>query len=164
MEFDVPSTLVQLLFVRAAWGLGGPPGLPHPSPPPETGASARPGAADLDVAWSALWRAAALGEQTSDDQSWRTVLGAGGIDVDALREWSNATRQRINTDVLGQGRPPRSTLLASRAQSGEAAGLASIVVIPIEGWYAARVAAHRLVVSEATYLDDTKWAEALAVG
>ena len=163
MEFDVPGTLVQLLFIRAAWDLDGPPGLPGPSSPQATGTSTRPDSADLDAAWSELWWTAARGEHTSDAPSWQTVLGVAGLDMDALREWSNATRQRINADVLGQGRPPQSSTLASRTHSGEAAGLSSIVILPIDGWYAARVTPHRLVVSETTYADDTTWAEALAI-
>ncbi|PFG32394.1 hypothetical protein ATL42_0224 [Sanguibacter antarcticus] len=87
-----------------------------------------------------------------------------GLDMPALREWSNATRQRINTEVLGQGRPPRRTILASRSLSGKDAGLSSIVIIPVDGPYAARVAPHRLVVSETTFADDSMWAGALAAG
>ncbi|WP_098453772.1 hypothetical protein [Sanguibacter antarcticus] len=164
MELDVPGTLVRLLFVRAAWDLDGPPDLEPPSPRPPTGTSTRPDSAGLEAAWSTLWRAAARGEHTSNAPPWQAVLGMDGLDMPALREWSNATRQRINTEVLGQGRPPRRTILASRSLSGKDAGLSSIVIIPVDGPYAARVAPHRLVVSETTFADDSMWAGALAAG
>ncbi|MBI9113618.1 hypothetical protein [Sanguibacter suaedae] len=95
------------------------------------------------------------------EDSWLAVLGVEEIDQDARHAWSNTTRQRINADVVGQGRPLRQTSLPRRATSGEAAGLSSVVIVPVEGWYADRVAPARLVLSEAAYTDDDAWAAAL---
>jgi hypothetical protein len=163
MEIDVPGMLVSLLFVRSAWKIDGPPGLPRTSPPPDPGTTNRPDSPGLDAAWTALWRRGIQGEPMTED-SWLAVLGVEEIDQDARRAWSNTTRQRINTDVVGQGRPLRQTSLPHRATSGEAAGVSSVVIVPVEGWYAERVTPARLVLSEAAYTDDDAWAAALAVG
>lgn len=167
MKIDVPGELVDLLFVRAAWGVAGPPGLSPVDPPPPAGASRRPARDGIDELWTALWNRA-LGRVRVLDPSigldgWRDVLGTDGIDREALRSWSTATRMRLNA-VITEHDPHRSsssTVLARRAESGGAVGLTSFVVLPLAGRFADRLAADCLLVSLETYLDDGSWERAL---
>lgn len=167
MRIDVPGELVDLLFVRAAWSVAAPPGLPPAGPPPSVGTSRRPARAGIDELWAALWDRA-LGRAGVLDASigldgWREVLGTDGIDREALRSWSTATRMCLNA-VITEHDPHRSfasTVLARRAESGGAAGLTSFLVVPLTGPYAAWLAADRLLVSHETYVDDASWARAI---
>jgi hypothetical protein len=163
IAFDVPSTFVQLVFVRAAWGLHVRPEIPPADPVPATGTSARPDDDAVESLWRGVWTEAAASPRRpvlGSPRLWTDVYGTTGLDMGALTAWSAVVREPLIA-LLVADRGADGRLAESRSASAEAAGLLRVDVLPLTGPYRERVVPHHLVVGLPTYLDDARWTQAL---
>lgn len=161
-------TLLELLFVRNAWGLL--PAEPALEPSPDPGASARPVTPDRPT-WEARWRnawelawadqlAAQPGVPTHPfhrSPSWTEKLGEDGIDIDALARWLDSLVPDLRTPL--ESRPERRNVAA--VEGAWESGLDTIIVLPYRGYFAERVSDRHLVVSAAVRNDPIRYAKAL---
>jgi hypothetical protein len=161
-------SLLELLFVRSAWGLL--PDEPALDPSPDPGASARPVTPDQQT-WEARWREAwalAWASQFTDQPSepaqigrrspsWMDQFGEDGIDTDALARWVDHFVPDIRAPL--ESRPERRN--GAALKSAWESGLDTIIVLPYRDAYAERVTDRHLVVSAAVRNDPVRYAEAL---
>ena len=169
---DVPGPLVELLFVRAAWGLDVAPDIPAGSPPPDPGASVRPERAGLEGLWGALWQQALVWRVSWPPSgavpSWVAVYGTDGLDLLQLRLWTRAVRSdlaaAINAQLAEDGGATglhRRTYHNGRIEDAAALGVSTVLVLPVSGYYASRPAADTIVLSREAFTDDEQWKRSL---
>lgn len=161
-------SLLELLFVRSAWGLL--PGEPALDPIPDPGASARP-ATPHQHTWEARWREAwelAWASQFTDQSgepaqigrrtpSWIDQFGEDGIDTDALARWVNHFVPDLRAPL--KSHPERRNVAALK--SAWESGLNTIIVLPYRDAYAQRVTNRHLVISAGVRNDPIRYAKAL---
>ncbi|HEY0216380.1 MAG TPA: hypothetical protein VGC57_08315 [Cellulomonas sp.] len=163
IAFDVPSTFVQLVFVREAWGLEVRPEIPPADPVPLVGTSTRPDDGALESLWRGVWTEAATAPRRpvlGAPRLWTDVYGTTGLDMGALTAWSDRARGAVTT-VLAADRGDAGRRVRRRTESAEAAGLLRVDVLPLDGPYREQLVPYHLVLGLATYLDDALWDAAL---
>jgi hypothetical protein len=176
VAFDVSGIPVELLFVRAVWGLDVAPDVPGCTPAPGVGTSVRPQGPGVEAQWLALCQQALVWRPSwppSDTvPSWGTVHGTDGLDLGMLRRWATSVRSDLaavidahltpdgGTAGLGRG-THHSTYRNGRVRDADTRGVATIVVLPVSGYYASRPEPGTVVLSRATFVDDARWRSAL---
>lgn len=160
-------SLLELLFVRSAWGLV----LDEPAlePVPDPGVSELPAAPDTQTwetrwreAWSRAWDAllqSSPSTSTSDRRplTWIEQFGSDGIDQRALVDWLDGFMPDLSAAL--DSRPERRNIAALRG--AWESGLEAIVVLPYRYPYAERISIRYLVVSSGVRQDPDRYAEAL---
>jgi hypothetical protein len=174
LSMDTPQHVIQLLYLRTAWGLRTATEPPHLDPEP--GRSAPPSsmspeewARRWDIQWALAWdwyrtaqRDVKLGDVTPQrlrdlDRSsldpvfaptWLSRHGNDGFDHDAYRAWHHRVTFTPHGRLLDH-RPLDQSMRAVTA--AWRTGLDTILILPYAGKYAERITARHLVVS------DTSW-------
>jgi hypothetical protein len=184
---DDSTTLLDLLWIRGAWGLSPVgddlPPLLVPTPSPETPSSDTPIGAWSD-AWPDIWRACLthvglerdpqaferLHTSTLEPQersalltdlfgpSWQDRFGDGAF-TERHGDWTTARFEERTTPSRLEESPERQCL--DELVPAWRAGLTTIVTIPCRGAATRRVGAHALLVTEQTRADPGTYAEAL---
>ncbi|MBO9579031.1 MAG: hypothetical protein J7480_09735 [Microbacteriaceae bacterium] len=160
--------LLELLFVRSAWGLL--PQEPALEPRPDPGSSARPDAPDRATwedwwreAWKLAWEAhisappGALAHLDHRSTSWIAQFGDEGIDTEALARWVDQLMPDLAMPLASQPEWRNAGVL----RGAWATGLDTIIVLPYREPYAERVSARHLAVSPPVRNDPARYAEAL---
>lgn len=161
-------SLLELLFVRSAWGLLK--GEPELAPSPDPGVSARPVEVDVPMwesrwqeAWDLVWEArlaARRGAPMYLDhtvRSWIEQYGEGGIDTFAMGKWIDQFIPELDAPL--ETHPERRNVAALKG--AWESGLETIIVLPYRAPYAERVSRHHLVVSASVRNDPDRYADAL---
>ncbi len=161
-------SLLELLFIRSAWGLL--PDEPAIDPSPDPGTSARPAKPDQQT-WEAWWREAwelawaaqlaalpvAPTRMDHKSPSWIDQFGEDGLDTEALARWIDQFVPDLRAPL--ESRPERRNVAALK--SAWESGLDTIIVLPYRDAYAVRVSDRHLAVSAAVRNDPARYAEAL---
>ncbi|WP_022880780.1 hypothetical protein [Gryllotalpicola ginsengisoli] len=188
LTIDTPHTLLDLLWIRQAWGLqprGGdlPPALTVTPEP--VGAAARAAAplARWSAGWPEVWAACLnhAGTQQDDDlvsRLHRTALsteerhalflqlrGPSWRDRFGSEAYADSRREWENSEVDQQRRASRDverSLLDAVIPAWQAA-LTKIVEIPCRGTFTRRIGAHALLVTADTRADEKRYRQALSL-
>jgi hypothetical protein len=158
VALDTPVALLELLYGRAALGLDVLRELPEPVAavpehhcPPE-GASAR---------WVLLWNREVTHfvSQEHSTSRWLSTSDAEGLDAAAARAWVREQRSLTLESALmvnatnGPRVHQRALTLAGK--------VTGVAVLPVLGHCWIRPKPHTLIVSLATFRDETSWTTAL---
>jgi hypothetical protein len=183
---DDSSVLLELLWIREAWGLHPPEG----DLPPALVASPQSLGRDGDVeawsnGWAAMWADAVRHAGVPFDHavfdriataepgsvarmallrqlhgpSWRDRFGDEALTAD-FQEWESATRSSGDEHTLPLEKHPERIALDALIPAWEA-GLSCIVTIPCQGEYTRRISSTALLVTDATRKDADRYAHAL---
>ena len=107
---DVPSSLMELLYLRAVWALPVLTGVPHLTSPPQP--PTRQPAPAIASEWPVVWQEAL--NQLRDGAvdvlipSWPQKYGLEGIDEAHLRAWRDNNRRALTDAYMGSFRDRRS--------------------------------------------------------
>jgi hypothetical protein len=182
---DLPHPVIELLFIRSAWGIAQDLELPALDPQPRAGNSAVPETASRDD-WSQRWKhqwqriwdwyvihdpgihptQEQLRSMSRPGQPlnsifppfWAAEHGDAGIDHDALRDWENLLMPRHLRHSLEE--EPERVCLPALIKAWET-GIEEIVTPPYAGYFAQRLSRKVLVVSAATRADPGLYKRAL---
>ncbi|MCZ2404726.1 hypothetical protein IV498_16470 [Paenarthrobacter sp. Z7-10] len=180
---DAPNNIIEFLFIHSAWRIASEQPLPVLVPEPHHGTSSPP--PDVDVQeWSRRWqhtwerawqwysrwdKAQLRAEWLRLSQThprldpafqppfWGMEHGRDGIDGEALAAWEEQLRRK--DDRTGSKEPEVVCLPAVIA--AWRTGLTTVLTLPYEGYFAERVLATHLVVSNQTRTDPQLYARAL---
>jgi hypothetical protein len=134
MDIGMPGDVLELLFVRDVWSLIVATDVPQCSPRPKVGKSRRPDVPNLEGAWSEAW-SETLDSAVPGVNGWRPRHGRDGIDIDALRLWTEERRMGL-VDLL---RPGRGFDALRAAIDGLANyGIDRLRVLPVAGEWSQR--------------------------
>ncbi|NMR19003.1 hypothetical protein [Cellulomonas fimi] len=155
MNIDVPNDLLELLFLRSAWGLDARRDLPPCDPAPDPGASQRPAWLGIESVWERMWDQATSDEGASHTSEganfWGLQHGTAGIDLDALRHWKAVARRPVTDAQRNFGLSPERRN-AEALRTAERRGLRRIILLPVIGSYR-EVRQRSLILSTTMYLD-----------
>ena len=107
---DVPSSLMELLYLRAVWVLPVLSGVPQLAAPPQppTRQPAPAIASEWPVAWQEALNQLRDGALDVLIPSWRQKYGLEGIDDAHLRAWRDNNRRALTDAYMGSFRDRRS--------------------------------------------------------
>ena len=110
MSSDVPSSLMELLYLRAVWALPALGGVPQLTSPPQH-ATRQPApaiASEWPVAWQEALNQLRDGALDVRIPLWRRTYGLEGIDEAHLRAWRDNNRRAHTDSYLHQATDRRS--------------------------------------------------------
>ncbi|OII15777.1 hypothetical protein BIU97_13995 [Curtobacterium sp. MCBA15_009] len=132
---DHDLEILELLFVRSAWGLGGHSGAPVSTGPIDTGSSRRPVRLrdDVERTWADEWATLLQSKPTIRNTTrWHDKYGWEGIDQEALEAWVDSvrgeSRQMRPIEEAPETKAQGSLIAAWRR------GLRRVTVLPVEAW------------------------------
>lgn len=185
ISVDEPNNILELLYIRSAWGIPSSVPVPPLDPEPDHGASSAPLTANLnewsgrwDRAWARAWEWYSIAHRTQRPTPellralsapgqplhpafppfWRAEHGEEGIDRDALASWTMLVRSPGTMPLEMQ---PERVCLEALIPAWEG-GLISVISLPYSGYYACRISPTHLVVSNVTRVDPDSYRRALA--
>lgn len=163
-SIDIPGHLVELLFLRAVWGIEVPDGPPPCSVPPEPIGAGPKGfsPAQATAAWQGLWREGVDWRPDGFPPStspplWRERYGVAGVEEGA-RAWISARRSEVHELVFAATLRPRGAQVMAQA---EREGVHSIVALPLAAPWVSWTRDGRVLLSGSAFATDELLAEAL---
>ena len=161
---DVPDHLVELLFLRAVWGIEVPGGPPACAPPPQTkrplpaGFSPERATASWRDLWDegVAWRADGF-PPTTFPPYWRERFGPTGVE-DERRGWVNPRRAELAALAAGVIERPRAWDLIMNPPDQDQP---TIVVLPLADPWVSWVSQRQVMMSGQVLADDDLLAQAL---
>jgi hypothetical protein len=158
-SIDVPSALLELLYLRELWDLAVANDIPPiQTPPPRTG---RPRPVEtLASEWTRLWDDAISALSSGETPtSWALVHGTDGTDRAAMEKWRaehNARITRATIEAVTRRRSTPEQLVGPTARTVQ-----DVFILPLVGDYGLRISDSAVLVSESTRQDPAKYAAAL---
>lgn len=182
---DDPNNLLQLLFIRSAWGIAQDLPIPALVSEPDPGASAMPSTASREE-WGERWRRQwerawdwylirDSGEPVTPEilraisvpgaplhpafpPFWTAEYGEDGLDRDAVGRWQLSVAGDRAQSLEQQ---PERISLPALIDAWEA-GLELVTVLPYAGYFALRLSPRHLVVSKSTRAEPDRYSRALS--
>lgn len=181
---DNPNNVCELLFIRSAWGIPPDAAVPPLAPHPDPGDSSMPQTATAEewsARWSHMWQRASDWYSTGDAVQqpspeflralsgpgqpphpafppfWRAEHGYDGINRHALNVWMRQLRPRRDLQLADT---PERLCLPALIEAWEG-GLVTVVTVPYSGFFARRMSATHLMVSNETRADPQSYKRAL---
>ncbi|NNC12861.1 hypothetical protein HII28_13350 [Planctomonas sp. JC2975] len=186
LTIDTPHPLLDLLWIRQAWGLrprGGdlPPGLMVTPEPVEPAARAAAPLSEWEAGWPEVWAACLSHAGTQqDDELFRRVRrtdlsadehralflqlrGPTWRDKFGTAAYSGGHRAWENTTIVQQRETPRDVerSLLDAVIPAWKAGLTKIVEIPCRGTFTRRIGSNGLLVTTETRTNNQRYRQAL---
>jgi hypothetical protein len=185
---DTPHTLLDLLWIRQAWGLRAqgddlPPALTATPEPVTPAARAAAPVAEWEAAWPEVWAACVSHAGTPRDDDLfrrlrRTDLSADEHRALFLQLRGPSWRDRFGTEAYADGRRQWENSEVERQHSAQRdverslldavipawkAGLTKVVEIPCRGTFTRRIGPHGLLVTTETRGDEERYRQALSL-
>jgi hypothetical protein len=180
---DAPNNILELLFIRSAWGIVLELRLPALVPAPFGGSSSPPsdvGIEEWSQRWHQLWGRAWLWYERWDESHiqaeklrlsesparfnpefqppfWEVEYGHDGIDREALAAWREQLRLLEGRSMKKE---PERVCLPALIPAWQS-GLTTVITLPYAGYFAERILKTHLVVSNQTREDPDSYSRAL---
>ncbi|XBH20277.1 hypothetical protein V5R04_08425 [Jonesiaceae bacterium BS-20] len=164
VAMEIPSNLVELLYLRHVWELDVLPEMPKVYPAPPLGTASRPDRKWLEQDWLELWATEIAHDPhaITAPESWRSTHGTYGFDHQIHREWKTQVRTQCYEEFFMPEYFAKNGKMVDRLENLEAQGVNEVIVLPLQETYLDRPGPQSLIVATATLRDDNLWKQAIA--